>query len=99
MRIRSRCKSTLAVLLVAHLLIVASNVGAQVDTDRDGLLDLMDVRGFDPDAVGGNYQGLGIQDLDGANLLTNLLRLDLRDNPITGRRARSPLLESHPILA
>jgi len=54
------------------------------DTDGDGLFDLMDVPGFDPSATGSVYfDKLGIQDLDGVNLLTNIDDLVLRENQIT----------------
>jgi len=54
------------------------------DTDGDGLLDLMDVPGFNPLATGTlDFRGKGIQDLDGVNLLTRASRLDLSDNQIT----------------
>ena len=49
-----------------------------------GLLDLIDVPGFDPNASGSRTSATdGIQDLDGANLLTNLQSLDLGGNQIT----------------
>ncbi|MEZ6097981.1 MAG: leucine-rich repeat domain-containing protein [Pirellulaceae bacterium] len=52
-----------------------------VDTDGDGLLDLIDVPGFNPSAAGVvSFQRLGIEDLDGANLLTEAHTLLLSDN-------------------
>lgn len=60
-----------------------------VDTDGDGLLDLIDVPGFDSSASGpARYNHRGIQDLDGANLLTNGNdRIELIGNEITGIEA------------
>ena len=49
---------------------------AQVDTDGDGLLDLMDVPGFNPNARNVRYDERGIQDLDGASQLTNAISLN-----------------------
>lgn len=55
-----------------------------VDTDADGLRDLLDVPEFDPNASESvSFGSLNIEDLDGANLLTNLQSLDLTDNRIT----------------
>ena len=73
----------LLTLCVAMSLSVAS-VAIAVDTDGDGLLDLMDVHGFDPSASGtGSFRDCGIQDLDGASQLTNLQWLHLYGNQIT----------------
>ena len=59
-----------------------------VDTDGDGLLDLIDVPGFDPAQTGiGSFNRQQIQDLDGAALLKNLETLSLRLNPITSLEA------------
>ena len=60
------------------------NIIAQVDTDGDGLLDVVDATGFDPVATGAlRLIELGIQDLDGASLLTGLQELLLDNNRIT----------------
>ena len=70
--------------LFATLLCAIGHCAYGADTDGDGLLDLIDVPGFDPNASGGvEFFGLGIQDLDGANLLTNATSLDLWVNQIT----------------
>ncbi|MEZ6102610.1 MAG: leucine-rich repeat domain-containing protein [Pirellulaceae bacterium] len=54
-----------------------------IDTDGDGLLDLMDVPGFDPNQSGAlSFVGQGIQDLAGLSLLTNATNLDLSNNEI-----------------
>ena len=59
-----------------------------VDTDGDGLLDLIDVPGFDPAQTGiGSFDRQQIQDLDGAALLKNLETLSLRINDITSLEA------------
>ena len=66
------------------LLVFASMVSAgHVDTDGDGLLDLLDVHEFDPaatEAVG--FGGRRIEDLDGANQLTGVTKLFLHANQI-----------------
>lgn len=70
----------------AWLLSISStpDIIAQVDTDGDGRLDVVDAAGFDPDATGSlRLIELGIQDLDGANLLTGLEELLLDNNRIT----------------
>ena len=65
------------------LMVSTPSAVAQVDTDGDGLLDVLDVEEFDPNASGTlRLIGLGIQDLDGANLLTNLQELFLDINRI-----------------
>ena len=72
-------------LWVAISLSVTS-VAIAVDTDGDGLLDLMDVPGFDPNASGvANFWGRGIEDLDGVNQLNSrfLHRIDLGGNEFT----------------
>ena len=74
------------VLLLAMALAVCllTSPATAADTDGDGLLDLLDGPGFDPDASGtGEFSWLTIQDLDGANLLTNLETLWLSYNQIT----------------
>lgn len=69
--------------MVIALLLLFSTSGV-ADTDGDGLLDLVDVPGFDPNVWGAKgYNDLGIQDLDGANLLTNVDGLYLRQNRVT----------------
>ena len=69
--------------MAAVAVVLVTSVAAQ-DTDGDGLLDLIDVPGFDPNQTGrGYYNSLGIQDLDGANLLVNLESLSLSNNEIT----------------
>ena len=55
------------------------------DTDGDGLLDLIDAPRFDPNATGWfTFFNDGIQDLDGAALLTELQSLSLGVNEISG---------------
>lgn len=75
---------TLNKLFVAILLGVLCPGAYGVDTDGDGLLDLIDVPGFDPSATGFvDYGYHGIQDLDGANLFVNAKELLLHCNQIT----------------
>ena len=70
--------------LLATLLCAIGHCAYGADTDGDGLLDLIDVPGFNPNASGDVYfDGRSIQDLDGANLLTNATALDLYCNQIT----------------
>jgi hypothetical protein len=77
-----RIKSLFVAIAVAALMLTPQ--ASAVDTDVDGLLDLLDVPGFDPSANGdADFRRRGIQDLDGANQLTNLQRLDLDSNHIT----------------
>ena len=76
-------KLRILAIAFAQLLVLTPQTYA-VDTDGDGLLDLMDVPGFDPDASGwGGYSYSHIEDLDGANQLTNLETLVLTGNQIT----------------
>jgi Leucine-rich repeat (LRR) protein len=72
-------------LLVATLLCATVQSAFGADTDGDGLLDLLDVPGFDPRATGFvSFTHLAtIEDLDGANLLANATHLNLRGNLIT----------------
>ncbi len=80
---RYRCHRVLLLAIVVVVSLLFSPIVA-MDTDGDGLLDLLDVPGFDPNASGtGDFAGWGIQDLDGANLLTNLHELHLNVNQIT----------------
>jgi hypothetical protein len=59
-----------------------------VDTDGDGLHDLLDVPEFNPNASGSvSFGSLNIEDLDGANLLTNLQTLDLRATKLRASKA------------
>ena len=54
------------------------------DTDGVELLDLIDVRGFYSNATGtARFITQSIEDLDDANLLTNLHQLLLSNNQIT----------------
>ena len=83
MAMRNHCLSIrlLAIAVAASLLVPPASAA---DTDGDGLLDLIDVSAFDPNATGwGDFSDRGIEDLDGANLLTNLESLDLGLNRIT----------------
>ena len=43
------------ILLFGGLIVVASQTATAVDTDADGLLDLLDVSGFDSAATGSAY--------------------------------------------
>ena len=71
------------VLYVLSLLVYAPRAGA-VDTDGDGLLDLLDLPGFDPDSSQDiDFWRAGIQDLDGATLLVNTTNLSLEGNEIS----------------
>ena len=72
-----------AVLLTVLVLIVFAPLASAQDTDGDGLHDLIDATGFDPGASGTVEFVRVIEDLDGANLLTNVARLDLDFNQIT----------------
>jgi insulin-like growth factor-binding protein complex acid labile subunit len=64
--------------LFAALLCSIGHCAYGADTDGDGLLDLIDVPGFNPNASGDvEFYGRNIQDLDGANLLTNATGLIL----------------------
>ena len=57
----SRGRFSCLVLLVLTALV---SPAAAVDTDGDGLLDLMDVPGFNPNATGtGDFYDRGIEDL------------------------------------
>jgi hypothetical protein len=76
-------------LLLATLLYGIGHCAFGADTDGDGLLDLIDVPGFDPSASGDvDYSSVGIEDLDGANLLTNATGLSLafKSNHERGKR-------------
>src|SRR6056297_333875 len=64
--------------------VTTTNLLAQIDTDGDGLLDLIDVPGFNPNQSGAaQFTNRGIEDLDGANQLANLQTLHLWENQIT----------------
>ena len=52
------------------------------NTDGDGLLDILDLPGFDPHTNRGNFGFRGIEDLDGANQLGNVSLLFLSHNGI-----------------
>jgi Leucine-rich repeat (LRR) protein len=70
--------------LFATLLCAIGHFAYGADTDGDGLLDLIDVPGFNPNANGDvEFNRRGIQDLDGANLLINATGLALWENQIT----------------
>ena len=81
---RRRLLSRAATLLVVLCTLCVVPAAQAVDTDGDGLLDLLDVPGFDPNATGEvHFKERGIQDLDGASLLTNVNELGLIKNQIT----------------
>jgi len=70
-------------ILFATLLCLSCHVAYAVDTDGDGLLDLVDTPGFDPAATGDiDYCCRHIQDLDGANLLVDATTISLSGNQI-----------------
>lgn len=70
--------------LFATLLCAIGHCALAADIDGDGLLDLIEVSGFDPNASGNvSFPSRGIQDLDGANLLVNATLLNLIGNQIT----------------
>ena len=71
---------TIAIALV----LLISSVHA-VDSDGDGLLDVIDAPEFDASATGRflRLRSKGIEDLDGTNLLTNVVQLHLNNNRIT----------------
>ena len=78
------CSCYLVILLLAFAIQPLCTPASAQDTDGDGLLDLIDVPGFDPGATGeGRFVSKRIEDLDGANLLTNLRDLNLNSNRIT----------------
>lgn len=73
------CRNELWFLVIAFVVFAVSVSGQ--DTDGDGLLDLIDVQGFRPDLHGeASFESRGIEDLDGANLLTGVQSLILSDN-------------------
>ncbi|MDG2385056.1 MAG: hypothetical protein P8N76_25520 [Pirellulaceae bacterium] len=47
-------------LFALAIFLSVSPVAMAVDTDGDGLLDLMDVPGFDPDAFSSDYADSGV---------------------------------------
>ena len=80
MSFRGRLASLVVVTFTAYLL---TSPASAKDTDGDGLLDLMDVEGFDSSANGRvEYGELYIQDLDGASQLSNVTVLRLPKNLI-----------------
>ena len=80
MRIDSHFVLLLAIVVASNLPISPVNA---IDTDGDGLLDLLDVLGFDPSATGTiRFDQHLVEDLDGANLLTRAQSLQLRGNRI-----------------
>ena len=86
-------KLTYMLLILFASLACVSPTFAQVDTDGDGLLDLMDHPGFNPNARGTvSYRHHGIQDLDGANQLINAISLDLLRNQITSLESMHPVV-------
>jgi hypothetical protein len=71
--------------VVFAIALLLSTPAFAIDTDGDGLLDLLDVPGFDPLATGYVFYNFEtIEDLDGANLLTNVTQLGLNRQRITG---------------
>ena len=74
----------ISILALTVLLSHTIPAAAQIDTDGDGLLDLIDVPGFNPTAEGSaSFIRRGVQDLDGTSQLTNLQTLELDYNQIT----------------
>ena len=70
---------------VACTLVLSTVASAQqVDTDGDGLLDLLDVPGFAPSRFEAMYGRRSIQDLDGAAQFVRASYLDLAENEISG---------------
>ncbi|MCA9197592.1 MAG: leucine-rich repeat domain-containing protein [Planctomycetales bacterium] len=71
-------------LALAHIPVFPLVANGQVDTDGDGLLDLIDVPGFHPGInIPAYFHGESIEDLDGASLLVNTIELVLARNKIT----------------
>ena len=85
-------KRTYMLLILFASLVCVSPTFAQVDTDGDGLLDLMDVPGFNPNASEVYYVRKRIQDLDGAGQLTNAIWLDLYGNQIRSLESMHPVV-------
>jgi Leucine-rich repeat (LRR) protein len=87
--------------VLATLLCTIGHCALGADTDGDGLLDLIDVPGFEANASGQlQFFSKGIQDLDGARLLTNARVLNLNGNQIRSIEQQdfeglSNLLELH----
>ena len=83
----SRCGSVMKLLYVSAFITVlatAATAVAQTDTDGDGLLDVLDVDGFDPDASdSANLDDKGIEDLDGVSQLTKASQINLNGNKLT----------------
>jgi hypothetical protein len=70
--------------LITTLLCAIGPYTFGADTDGDGLLDVIDVAGFDANASGVvGFDRFRIQDLDGANLLADATSLGLGLNQIT----------------
>jgi Leucine-rich repeat (LRR) protein len=71
-------------LVFATLLCAIAHSPCGADTDGDGLLDLVDIPGFDPNAEGTvTFYDRDIEDLDGAHLLTSATHLQLNRNQVT----------------
>lgn len=76
------CRRSLIIFLACVVPLGTSSF-AFADSDLDGLLDLVDVGGFDPDATERlSFTARGIEDLDGADQLTQLQILGLGFNAI-----------------
>lgn len=76
--------STRANIWLVLFLLTSLPVACGQDSDGDGLLDVIDVKGFDPSMRGSlSLESKRIEDLDGINLLTNLKSLSLASNRIT----------------
>lgn len=85
LRLRIRWTWCLLLACFGYLTAASSFAVAQVDTDGDGRLDVLDTPGFDavPNELGrASFYQLGIQDLDGLNQLISASAVSLSTNSI-----------------